>query len=189
MKGCRALEADEVALVAANLTTARDRALFIVGMKTGFRVSELIQIRVADVWQHGAAVDMLVLRVKHGYQRPVPLHREAKAAVQELMEELIAQGRGHESAALFQSRKGYCQPIHKRQAQLILADAFKRSGLSGPVGSQTMRKTFARTIYTRLRQDIVSTAEALGHRCVQNTAYYVEGVPDYTAMRKAILAD
>ena len=60
MKGCRALTADEVARVSQAFrgTSAEcDRALFILGIKTGFRISELCQLRVGDVWQHGRFVD------------------------------------------------------------------------------------------------------------------------------------
>jgi integrase len=55
MKGCRALTPDEVARVSQAFRgtyAARDRALFLLGVKTGYHISELPSLRVGDVWQH-----------------------------------------------------------------------------------------------------------------------------------------
>ena len=56
MKGCRALTADEVARVSKvfrGTYTGRDRALFILGIKTGFQISELLSLQVGDVCSMG----------------------------------------------------------------------------------------------------------------------------------------
>jgi integrase len=53
MKGCWALTDDEVARVSQAFRgthAARDRALFLLGVKTGYRISELRSLRVGDVW-------------------------------------------------------------------------------------------------------------------------------------------
>lgn len=68
MKGCRALTADEVVRVSQafhGTYAERDRALFILGIKTGFRISELLSLGVGDVWQAWA------LRRLHGGSAPV----------------------------------------------------------------------------------------------------------------------
>src|SRR5687767_8066268 len=55
MKGCRALTEAEVALVQRSFGgtyAARDKALFLLGVKSGFRISELLSLRVADVQPH-----------------------------------------------------------------------------------------------------------------------------------------
>jgi integrase len=56
MAGCRALTENEVQLVRRSFGGAfarRDEALFMLGVKAGFRISELISLRVKDVLQHG----------------------------------------------------------------------------------------------------------------------------------------
>jgi Phage integrase family len=76
MKGCRALTDDEVARVIQAFRgtyAARDRALFVLGIKTGFRIAELLSLRMGDVWQHGQFLDRVaVLRryMKGQGQRP-----------------------------------------------------------------------------------------------------------------------
>jgi integrase len=60
MKGCRPLSEAEVALVSRGFSgahAARDKALFILGVKSGFRISELLSLTVGDVWQHGRVVN------------------------------------------------------------------------------------------------------------------------------------
>jgi integrase len=88
MKGCRPLSDPEIALVSRSFGgtyAARDRALFLLGIKTGFRIAELLSLRVGDVLQHQRIVDQLTVRRAHMKQqregRTVPLHPEAKAAL------------------------------------------------------------------------------------------------------------
>jgi integrase len=88
MKGCRALTADEVARVSQAFRgtyAERDRALFILGIKTGFRISELLSLRVGDVWQHGRFVDYVAVQrryMKGKIQgRSVIVHPDTKAAL------------------------------------------------------------------------------------------------------------
>jgi integrase len=62
MKGCRPLTEPEVELLQRSfggVYAARDRALFLLGVKTGFRISEFLALRVGDVAQHGRIVDAI----------------------------------------------------------------------------------------------------------------------------------
>ncbi len=54
--GCRPLsnaEVDRVLAAFAGPAAARDRALFVLGLKAGFRVSELLSLRVGDIVHAG----------------------------------------------------------------------------------------------------------------------------------------
>jgi integrase len=88
MKGCRPLTDTEVALVQASFGgkyAARDRALFVLGVKSGFRISELLSLQVGDIYQHGRVVDRVTVQRRHMKQkregRTVLLHPDAKAAL------------------------------------------------------------------------------------------------------------
>jgi integrase len=80
MKGCRPLSDEEITLISRSFGgtyAARDRALFILGLKSGFRISELLSLRVGDVLQHGRLVDQVTVRRAHMKQqtegRTVPI--------------------------------------------------------------------------------------------------------------------
>jgi integrase len=64
MKGCRPLTDEEVALMQRSFGgfyADRDKALFLLGVKPGFRISELLSLRVGDVTQHGRLVDRVTV--------------------------------------------------------------------------------------------------------------------------------
>ena len=53
MKGCRALKSEEVMLISDSFYgkyERRNRALFLLGCKTELRISELLSLRVKDVY-------------------------------------------------------------------------------------------------------------------------------------------
>ena len=81
MKGTRPLNNDEIRRVAAAFTgmyEVRNRGLFMLGVSTGGRISELLSLRIGDVYQNGTAVtDLLFDRsiVKGGEtSRAVPVN-------------------------------------------------------------------------------------------------------------------
>jgi integrase len=159
MKGCRPLREDEVRLISQSFGgtyARRDRALFMLGVKSGFRTSELLSLRVGDVYQHGRVVERVSVPRRHMKDRTegrsVVLHAEAAAALQRWLEERAASQRLDPAAPLFQSRKGGDRPISRQHAYAILCAAYDSNELSGKLGTHCMRKTFADRIYQRLQQ-------------------------------------
>ena len=63
MKGTRPLDNQEILLVSAcfdGAFEARNRGLFMLGVSTGGRISELLSLQISDVYQNGAAVTDLL---------------------------------------------------------------------------------------------------------------------------------
>ena len=63
MKGTRPLNNDEIRRVSAAFTgmyEVRNRGLFMIGVSTGGRISELLSLRIGDVYQNGTAVTDLL---------------------------------------------------------------------------------------------------------------------------------
>ena len=63
MKGTRPLDNNEIRRVSAcfdGTFEARNRGLFMLGVSTGGRISELLSLRIGDVWQNGKAVTDLL---------------------------------------------------------------------------------------------------------------------------------
>ena len=59
MKGTRPLDNNEIRSVSTCFTgtfATRNRALFMLGVSTGGRISELLSLRIGDVWQNGMTV-------------------------------------------------------------------------------------------------------------------------------------
>jgi integrase len=185
MKGCRPLTAGEVDLIQASFGGtygARDRALFLLGVKSGFRISELLSLHVEDVWQHGRLVDRVTvprrsMKGKHE-SRTVLLHPEAKAALATWLFTLRQLPGYTPQTFVFHSRKGRNRPISQVQAWRILHEAVTTNELTGKVGTHALRKTFANRIYERSGRDLIATQQAMGHKHVNSTQHYLSFRPE-----------
>jgi integrase len=174
MKGCRPWTDSEATQVAASFGgkyAARDKALFLLGLKSGFRISELLSLQVGDVCQYGQLVDRVTVRRQHMKRktegRTVLLHPDAKAAIAAWLLESELQATDY----LFQSRQGGA--MTRQQAWAILREAYETNGLTGQLGTHAMRKTFANRVYEKLGHDLVKTQRALGHKNINSTVSYL----------------
>jgi len=180
MKGCRALTPIEVEKVLesfAGENRLRDRCLFLLGTKSGFRISELLSLTIGDLVQNGQVADRVGVARKYmklkSEGRCVVLHPVAKAAIAERISELKAQGQDKPETYLFQSQRGQNMPLGRIGAWCLLKKAYRSLGLTGKCATHSMRKTFADRIYTKLAFDLVKTQRALGHRSAQSTLSYL----------------
>jgi integrase len=176
MKGCRALTADEVARVSqafCGTSAERDRALCILGLKTGFRISELLSLRVGDVWQHGRFVDYMAVQRRHMQQkresRRVIVHPDAKAALAVWLMELQRTGAVSPETVLFPSRKGLNRSLRRGQVGHIQRQAYAACGLIGKRSTHSMRKTFGETVYEKSGRDLLRTQRAMGPKSPAST--------------------
>lgn len=192
----RPLSIAEEAAVLSALSNPRDRLLVLFGRYTGFRCSEILAVRVGDVWSAGGIKPEISLSrrlLKGGVgvhrgrvrSRTVPLHPELRAALQNEISRRFPAGNPDPEAFLFVSRKGRNRPICRRQAWAILKGAAARTGNADRIGTHTLRKTFARDIFERTGHDLVVTQKALGHTSVATTVAYL--TPEREAVEAAIL--
>ena len=68
MRGCRPLTDEEVHIISRSFGgtfAQRNKALFVVGHRTGFSIWELLSLTVADVLQHGKIVDHVTVQRQH----------------------------------------------------------------------------------------------------------------------------
>jgi len=180
MKGCRPLSDDEIFSVLDSFSGAnknRNRALFLLGIKSGFRISELLSLQLRDVIQAGRLVDRVTVQRRHMKKkiesRTLLLHPEARAALAEWIEELRQNGYMLDDTFVFQSQRGPNKPISRVQAYRVLKKRFDQNQMIGKLGTHSMRKTFADRIYDRLEGDLVKTQKALGHRNINSTVQYL----------------
>ena len=107
----------------------RNRGLFMLGVSTGGRISELLSLEIGDVYQNIKAVTDLLFEksiVKGGeVSRAVPVNADGRRAI----DDLIALHRKHypntdESRPLFPSRhKLGTVPMHRQTAHAILKNS------------------------------------------------------------------
>ena len=192
MKGTRPLDNNEIRLVSACFTgtfETRNRGLFLLGVSTGGRISELLSLQIGDVWQNNTAVTDLLFDksiVKGGeVSRAVPVNIDGRRAIDSLIEWHREQYQNTEpSRPLFPSRqKSGTVPMHRQTAHDILKTAFTAAGLNGKLATHSLRKSFAQRVYEQ-SGDIFLVQELLGHKNVSTTQRYL-GV-NYASARKAV---
>ena len=192
MKGTRPLDNNEIRLVSQcfdGTFETRNRGLFMLGVSTGGRISELLSLQIGDVWQNRAAVtDLLYDKsiVKGGeVSRAVPVNKDGRLGI----ENLIAwhwerYNTTHKSRPLFPSRNGQgTQRMSRRTAHNVLKQAFEAAGLNGHLATHSLRKSFAQRLYDHT-SDIFAVQEMLGHKNVATTQKYL-GV-NYASVRDAL---
>lgn len=177
MSGCRPLRPDEIREVAQSFGGRyqwRDRALFVVGLYTGFRITELLSVRWQDCVRQGQVTEALSVERRHMKQkqrgRSVALHPEARAA---LARWYAADQPPTDTLHVFRSRKGDNRPLTRQTAWQILMDAYVSCGMSGRLGTHSLRKTFALAVHEQLGRDLYRTQQALGHANIGSTIHYL----------------
>lgn len=192
MKGTRPLNNGEIRRVSAAFTGTyeiRNRGLFMIGVSTGGRISELLSLRVGDVFQNGRPVtdllfDKSIVKGKEA-SRAVPVNVDGRHAIAALVNWHREQYRGiDDTRPLFPSRnKKGTVALNRQTAHDMLKDAFMNAGLNGKLATHSLRKSFAQRVYEH-SGDIYLVQELLGHRSVATTQKYL-GV-NYADARAAV---
>jgi site-specific recombinase XerD len=177
MKGSRPLTRAQVKALLKATDSIREKALLTLGFATGYRISELLSLKVADVATNGVIhshVTVKASNTKTKQGRTVLLNSDAKKALSALVNWLKAKGLDA-NAPLFVSRKhvnGYAA-ISRQQAHKLLKDLFAAIGEFGNVSTHTLRKTFAKAIYDATGGKIELVQIALGHAAITSTVSYL----------------
>ena len=151
----------------------RNRAMLETLYSSGLRVSELINLRLTNVYQ-----DIGFLRVvgKGSKERLVPIGKSALKFVNIYLSEVrnhMQPKRGHENYVF----------LNRRAAQLtrvmiftIVKNLAKEVGLKKPVSPHTFRHSFA-THLIEGGADLRAVQEMLGHESITTTEIYTEFHP------------
>jgi integrase len=141
--------------------SVRDYILFVLGIHIGLRISDILQLRVKDV----KGTHIKITEKKTGKPRRSKIPR----SIQDVIKEYIS-GMNDEEY-LFQSRKGFNQPIQRVQAYKIISQAAAQIGLSES-GTHTMRKTFGYHFYKKTK-DIAMLQKHFNHHSPSVTLRYI----------------
>lgn len=139
---------------------ARDVLLFLVGINTGLRVSDLIKLRVVDMRGRD------ILTIREGKTRK---RREVNISMIRQEIDRYTENMNKDSY-LFKSQKGE-KHITTTQVYRILDDAADYLGLDY-VGTHTMRKTFGYHHYKQFK-DVAILQEIFNHSAPSITRRYI----------------
>lgn len=145
----------------------RDYMLFLVGLNTGLRISDIIDLKVSDVRKklRDEIVDVIdVVEKKTGKRRLVELVPELKAELKAYTENM------KKDAYLFPSQKGGF--ITRVQANRILNAGASKLGIED-FGCHGMRKTFGFWHY-QANKNVAILQEIFNHSSPQITRTYID---------------
>ena len=191
--GCRALSDPEIENISSAFSgkyRLRDRAIFLLGVFTGFRISEILSLKIQDVFsgqeiRNSVTVQRAFMKGKKS-SRTIPIHVNARSAIKEWIDSIG--GMNNEGGSpLFP-----CQRTQKRLSPRTFWENLKcaasRAGISTcGVGTHSMRKAFASRMYTSkfIQKDLAKMAKLLGHRDPANTLRYIQFLDN--SLRDAVL--
>lgn len=139
----------------------RNFILFLFGINTGMRISDILKLRVKDV--EGWSV--FVREGKTKKLREVKMPPELKKAIRS-----YCKGKP-KNEFLFKSRMGKNKPITRGMAYVILQDIAEEFGLER-IGTHSFRKTYGYHHYKQFK-DIAVLQEMLNHSDPKITRRYI----------------
>lgn len=143
------------------LRSPRDRFLFVLGINTALRISDLLKLKVSDL--RGKS-HLSLKENKTGKARKQIISKPLKKEINAYTEGMDPE------AWLFPSRTGK-GPISRVQAYRILNETAKKIGLD-EIGTHTLRKTFAFHFYQQTN-DVVTVQQLLAHSSPAITLRYL----------------
>lgn len=162
-----------VAAAGGGVAGVRNRALVTLLYRTGLRSNELVSADAGDLYEGTAGH---FIRVEHPKNdaRGAP-HRELglDSRTVEIVGEWL-EIRSSRHTALFHTRSGRrLTNSYLRQLLPLLA---RRAGIGRRVHPHALRHTFARQLYEETGHDVVLVMQALGHKNLQTTQTYLQGI-------------
>lgn len=147
-------------------TNQRNYVLYMCGIYLGLRISDLLPLRVQDV----RGTHLVIREQKNKNNRRIFINKKLRKA----LDEYISDMRGNE--LLFPSRKrsatGKRKPLTRKGAIDILKKAARELNYKEPIGTHSLRKTFAYNYY-KLYGDLAELQRLLGHKEQLDTIRYI----------------
>lgn len=140
----------------------REHILFLLGIYTGLRISDLLKLKVSDVKNRSHFV---LKEQKTKKMKKVFINRYLKT---ELKKYIVDKSSNN---FLVQSREGENKPLSRQRIWQVLKKVSKEIGLDS-VGCHTLRKTFGYHYYNKTK-DVVFLQELYNHSSPAITLRYI----------------
>ncbi|MCQ6341321.1 tyrosine-type recombinase/integrase, partial [Bacillus cereus] len=119
---------------------ARNYILFVMGINTGLRISDILKLKVGDL--KGSHISMR--EMKTGKQKRIQITAALKRELRWFTENR------EDDEYLLKSRQGKNRPIGRSMAYKILSGAAAEFGLD-EIGTHTLRKTYGYHMYMQTK--------------------------------------
>jgi len=157
----------------------RDLLLFVVGINTALRISDLLELRIEHFLDDQQRIRrrFLIKEQKRGKRQEVVIN----SSIQETLGEYLAaypEIVGDQAHFIFFNTKdyGFMKPIRRGQAWKIITTICQQVGLSGNFGTHSLRKTWG--YHARMQGvDLALIMHKLNHESVAYTKRYL-GITD-----------
>lgn len=140
----------------------RDYMLFVIGINTGLRISDILELKVSDVKDK---THIRITEKKTKKDKRFMINSMLKKDIDRYIDGMS------DDSYLFQSQKGENKPITRVQAYRILNDVAKKLGID-EVGTHTLRKTFGYWHYQQ-NKDVALLQELFNHSAPSVTLRYI----------------
>ena len=144
-------------------SNTRDLLLFVMGINSGLRISDLIALKVKDVRSKS---HIEIVEIKTQKDKCFIITPTISKILYPYIENMA------DDEYLFQSRNGQNLPITRIQAYRIINSATKKAGITDKIGTHTLRKTFGYHHYSE-NKDVAILQTIFNHSSPSITLKYI----------------
>lgn len=141
---------------------SRDYLLFLLGINSGLRISDILKLKVSDV-KNKKYIELY--EQKTGKYKRFPITNSYKSALEDY---IIGK---NSDEWLFSSQRGR-KPITRIQAYRIICNACSKAGITFRIGTHTLRKTFGYHFYNKTK-DVALLQCIFNHSAPSVTLRYI----------------
>lgn len=142
-------------------TNERNYIMFIIGLYTGLRISDILLLQVKHIDKN----EIRIREKKTNKQRVIPLNNKLKRPLMKYIDDMESY------EFIIQSREGINQPLSRSMAYKVIKELENYFRLAA-LGTHTMRKTFGYHYYKETK-DVVTLQKIFNHSSQSETLKYI----------------
>ena len=168
--GCRDLTDKECENLINVVDNLRDRCLILIQLYTGLRITEVLSLKVEDIYANGSIKEVIEVVTKNDKIRRIYFGEELRSDVLKLIEK-------QKTGYLFTPKYHSNSKLSRVNAWKIIKKWCKKANIEGCehrglISCHSFRKTYAQKIWEETGE--LKTVQAiLGHEHLQTTSKYV----------------
>lgn len=147
----------------------RNLCLFVLGINTNLRASDLLKLKVKDVQNLNAGEELTLKEKKTGKQRRINLNGACVTAIQDLLKS----DNFADEDFLFQSQRKGGTPLTVPSASNLVKSWCKMVNLKGNYASHSLRKTWGYHQRVTFNVGIPELMVCFNHTCQKQTLDYL----------------